>query len=200
MLESMTAAPVPTRAEVSDVATAIYEGADAVMLSAESASGQYPVQSVAVMDNVIREVEQDPRWREGLDASHKPADKTTADAICCALRRVTNLLAPAATVTYTASGATCLRASRERPSAPILALTPRTDIARRLALVWGVHPVPFEEAEGFDRMVADGVAAAQRCGLADVGDDVVVVAGFPSGRPGRTNLLHVVRVGEEPAM
>jgi pyruvate kinase len=181
---------------VSDVATAIYEGADAVMLSAESASGQYPVQSVAVMDNVIREVEQDPRWREGLDASHKPADKTTADAICCALRRVTNLLAPAATVTYTASGATCLRASRERPSAPILALTPRKDVARRLALVWGVHPVPFEE----DRMVADGVVAAQQHGLADVGDDVVVVAGFPSGRPGRTNLLHVVRVGEEPTM
>ena len=200
MLESMTAAPVPTRAEVSDVATAIYEGADAVMLSAESASGQYPVQSVAVMDNVIREVEQDPRWREGLDASHKPADKTTADAICCALRRVTNLLAPAATVTYTASGATCLRASRERPTAPILALTAKTAIARRLALVWGVHPVPFEEAEGFDRMVADGVAAARFHGLADAGDDVVVVAGFPSGRPGRTNLLHVVRVGEEPVV
>jgi pyruvate kinase len=152
------------------------------------------------MDNVIREVEQDPRWREGLDASHKPADRTTADAICCALRRVTNLLAPAATVTYTASGATCLRASRERPGAAILALTPKPEIARRLALVWGVHPVPFNEAEGFDRMVADGVAAARFHGLADVGDDVVVVAGFPSGRPGRTNLLHVVRVGEEPVL
>lgn len=194
MLESMITAPVPTRAEVSDVATAIYEGADAVMLSAESASGQYPVESVAIMDNIIKEVEQDPAWRVGLDASHTPAEATTSDAICCALRRVADLLAPAATVAYTVSGSSCLRASRERPITPILALTPRNEIARRLALVWGVHPVPFEEAKTLNEMVADATEAAVRCKLAAPGDEVVVIAGFPSGQPGSTNLLHVVRV------
>jgi len=195
MLESMIAAPVPTRAEVSDVATAIYEGADAVMLSAESASGAYPVESVGIMDSIIGEVEHDPAWRSGLDASHTPAAATTADAICCALRRVAGLLAPAATVAYTVSGFSCLRASRERPATPILALTPHASIARRLALVWGVHPVAFEEATTFDAMVADASAAAVRYQLAAPGDDLVVIAGFPSGHPGSTNLLHVVRVG-----
>jgi pyruvate kinase len=196
MLESMVAAPVPTRAEVSDVASAIYEGADAVMLSAESASGQYPVEAVTVMDDVIHEVEKDPRWRIGLDASHTPAEATTADAICCALRRVASLLAPAAIVAYTASGASCLRASRERPAAPILALTPHPAIARRLALAWGVHPLAFEEAKTLTGMVADGATAALQHGLAGPDDDVVVVAGFPSGRAGSTNLLHVARVRE----
>ncbi|WBS00516.1 pyruvate kinase [Pseudoduganella sp. SL102] len=194
MLESMIAAPVPTRAEVSDVATAIYQGADAVMLSAESASGQFPVESVTVMDNVITEVEQDPLWREGLDASHSPATATTADAICCALRRVDRLLKPAATVTYTLSGASCLRASRERPNTPILALTPQPAIARRLAIAWGVHPMPFDEATTLGGMIADAPAAAVQCGLATLGDDVVVIAGYPSGSAGKTNLLHVVRV------
>ena len=198
MLESMTAAPVPTRAEVSDVASAIYEGADAVMLSAESASGGYPVEAVTVMDSVIREVERDPGWRAGLDASHVPRDSvagaSTADAICCALRRVATVLAPAATVTYTRSGATSLRASRERPATPILALTPHAAIARRLALAWGVHPLPFEEARTLDGMVADGAAAALEYGLAGPDDKVVVLAGFPSGQAGATNLLHVVRV------
>lgn len=196
MLESMIAAPVPTRAEVSDVASAIYEGADAVMLSAESASGQYPVEAVTVMDDVIREVEHDPRWRIGLDASHSPAEATTADAICCALRRVASLIGPAAIVAYTASGASCLRASRERPAAPILALTPDIGIARRLALAWGVHPLRFEEAATLNEMVADGVRAAREHGLADLDDDVVVVAGFPSGHAGSTNLLHVARVSD----
>lgn len=197
MLESMIAAPVPTRAEVSDVASAIYEGADAVMLSAESASGQYPVEAVAVMNSVIGEVERDPGWRAGLDASHIPrncARDSAADAICCALRRVATVLAPAATVTYTRSGATCLRASRERPATPILALTPDAAIARRLTLAWGVHPLPFEEARTLGRMVADGAAAALRHGLAGEDDQVIVVAGFPSGQAGATNLLHVVRV------
>ena len=196
MLESMVAAPVPTRAEVSDVASAIYEGADAVMLSAESASGQYPVEAVTVMDDVIREVERDPRWRIGLDASHTPAEATTADAICCALRRVASLIAPAAIVAYTASGASCLRASRERPAAPILALTPDLGIARRLALAWGVHPLRFEEAADLSMMVADGVRAAREHGLAKPNDDVVVVAGFPTGLTGSTNLLHVARVSD----
>ncbi|GGC00394.1 pyruvate kinase [Pseudoduganella buxea] len=199
MLESMIAAPVPTRAEVSDVATAIYDGADAVMLSAESASGQFPLEAVVVMDSVMREVEQDPGWRAGLDASHTPATASTADAICCALRRVARLIEPAVTVTYTFTGASCLRASRERPDTPILALTPQLSIARRLSLAWGVHPVPFDEARTLGEMVTDAAAAAVSHGLAKTGDDVVIVAGFPAGHPGSTNLLHVVRIGEDPA-
>ena len=160
MLESMITSPVPTRAEASDVATAIYDGADAVMLSAESASGQYPVEAVSIMHRIICEVEQDPAWRTGLEASHTPAEANTPDAICCALRRVAGLLEPAATVAYTSSGFSALRASRARPATPILALTAQPATARRLALVWGVHPVPFEEVHDVAEMVEHAGATA----------------------------------------
>ncbi|ENO78639.1 pyruvate kinase [Thauera sp. 63] len=194
MLESMISAPVPTRAEASDVATAVYDGADAVMLSAESASGQYPVEAVSIMHRIICEVEKDPAYREGLEASHSPAAANTPDAICCALRRVADLLEPAATVTYTTSGFSCLRASRERPKAPILALTPHVGTARRLSLVWGVHPVPFEEVHDVAEMVEHAGAAAVRQAFANPGDVVVVIAGIPFGHSGSTNLLHVLRI------
>ncbi len=194
MLESMITAPVPTRAEASDVATAIYDGADAVMLSAESASGQYPVEAVTIMDKIIGEVELDPAWRTGLEASHTPAEANTPDAICCALRRVAGLLEPAATVAYTASGFSALRASRERPMAPILALTPQLGTARRLALAWGVHPIPFEEVHDVGEMVEHAAAAAVSHEVARPGDLVVVIAGLPFGRSGSTNLLHVAKV------
>ncbi len=194
MLESMIVAPVPTRAEASDVATAVYEGADAVMLSAESASGQYPVEAVTIMDRIIGEVEADPAWRDELEAGHTPAAATTPDAVCCALRRVATLLEPAATVAFTSSGFSGLRASRERPAAPILALTPRLATARRLALAWGVHPVPFDEVHDIGEMIAHATAAAVREGVAAAGDTVVVIAGIPFGEPGSTNLLHIARV------
>ncbi len=194
MLESMITAPVPTRAEASDVATAIYDGADAVMLSAESASGQYPIEAVTIMDKIIGEVEQDPAWREGLEASHTAAEANTPDAICCALRRVAGLLEPAATVAYTTSGFSALRASRERPMAPILALTPQLATARRLAMAWGVHPVPFEEVCDVNEMVEHAAAAALKHAVAQAGDLVVVIAGLPFGRSGSTNLLHVAKV------
>lgn len=194
MVESMISAPVPTRAEASDVATAVYDGADAVMLSAESASGQYPVEAVSIMHRIICEVEKDPAYREGLEASHSPAAANTPDAICCALRRVANLLEPAATVTYTTSGFSCLRASRERPKAPILALTPHVDTARRLSLVWGVHPVPFEKVHDVAEMVEHAGATAVRQAFAKPGDIVVVIAGIPFGHSGSTNLLHVLRI------
>ncbi len=194
MLESMITAPVPTRAEASDVATAVYEGADAVMLSAESASGQYPVEAVSIMDHIIGEVERDPAWRAGLEASHTPAEANTPDAICCALRRVAELLAPAATVAFTSSGFSALRASRERPPAPILALTPRQTTARRLALAWGVVPVPFNEVHDVGEMITHATAAARQAGVARPGDTVVVVAGLPFGQQGSTNLLHVAQV------
>ena len=194
MLESMISAPVPTRAEASDVASAIYDGADAVMLSAESASGQYPVEAVDIMHRIICEVEQDPAWRAGLEASHTPAEANTPDAICCALRRVAALLDPAATVAYTSSGFSALRASRERPATPILALTAQPATARRLALVWGVHPVPFEEVHDVAEMVEHAGATAVGQGFAAPGDVIVVIAGLPFGRSGGTNLLHVLRI------
>ncbi len=195
MLESMITAPVPTRAEASDVATAVYSGADAVMLSAESASGQYPVEAVTIMEHIIREVESDPSWRAGLDASHSPAEANIPDAICCALRRVAGLLEPAATVAYTASGFSALRASRERPSTPILALTSQPETARRLALAWGVRPVHFpEQLHESSEMIDRATAAARQAGLAETGDMLIVIAGLPFGRSGSTNLLHIAQV------
>lgn len=199
MLESMTASPVPTRAEASDVATAIYSGADAVMLSAESASGQYPIEAVTIMAHIIREVEQDPSWRAGLVASHSPARPNTPDAICCALRRVAELLSPAATVAFTSSGFSALRASRERPSTPILALTPEPGTARRLALVWGVHPMHFpEQLAEPNEMFARATEAVRQSGLAAAGDTVIVIAGLPFGHSGSTNLLHIAQVPPTP--
>ena len=195
MLESMIAAPVPTRAEVSDVATAIYDGVDAVMLSAESASGRYPVEAVTMMERIIGRVEKDAVYREGLDASHTPAEATTADALCSALRRVASLIGPAATVTYTASGYTSLRAARERPAAPILGITPHVATARRLALVWGVHATHSADVRDVSAMIDVACAAAVREGFAVPGADIVVVAGLPFGRSGTTNLLHVARIG-----
>ncbi|MDN5843590.1 MAG: pyruvate kinase [Alcaligenaceae bacterium] len=195
MLESMISSPVPTRAEASDVATAIYSGADAVMLSAESAAGQYPVEAVTIMEHIIHEVEHDPSWRDGLDASQTAAQANIPDAICYALRGVAGLLAPAATVAYTASGFSALRASRERPDAPILALTPELATARRLALAWGIHAVHFDvQLSNVSDMITQATNAAVRQKHAAGGDIVIVIAGLPFGQSGSTNLLHVATV------
>ncbi|TAM88002.1 MAG: pyruvate kinase, partial [Candidimonas sp.] len=196
MLESMITAPVPTRAEASDVATAVYSGADAVMLSAESATGQYPVEAVAIMERIIREVESDPTWRAGLDATNgAPRPTNTPDAICSALRRVASLLRPAATVAYTASGFSALRASRERPTTPILALTPELTTARRLTMAWGIHPVPFEtQLDNVSDMIDHATSEAVTTGLARTGDQIIVIAGLPFGRSGSTNLLHIATI------
>jgi pyruvate kinase len=153
MLESMIASPVPTRAEVSDVATAIYDGVDAVMLSAESASGKYPLEAVAMMDRIVARVEADPSYRSGIDATHAAAEATTADAVCASLRNVAGLLSPAATVTYTSSGFTSLRAARERPAVPVLSLTPAIATARRMAMVWGVHAVLVDDVHDVAEMI-----------------------------------------------
>ncbi|HKC43190.1 MAG TPA: pyruvate kinase [Burkholderiales bacterium] len=194
MLESMVAAPVPTRAEASDVATAIYHGADAVMLSAESASGKFPREAVAMMDRIITEVEQDPYHRQLLDASHTPPRPVVADAICEGMRGVVRLLRAAATVTYTSSGYTSLRAARERPEAPILGLTPDVRTARRLALAWGVHAVHAPEIAGDAEMVESARTLAQREGFAKAGDAIVIIAGLPLGTAGTTNLLRITQV------
>jgi pyruvate kinase len=195
MLESMIAAPVPTRAEASDVASAIYDGADAVMLSAESASGAYPVEAVAIMNRIIGEVEKDPLYRNMLDAQHAPPLSNKGDAICSALRSVTQIIAAAATVTYTTSGHTTLRAARERPFAPILSITPKLAIARRLALVWGVHSTVNAEVGNFDQMVAAACDTALHEKFALPGQQVVITAGMPFGEAGSTNLLRIAEIG-----
>lgn len=198
MLDSMVAAPAPTRAEASDVATAIYDGVDAVMLSAESATGKYPVEAVKIMDAVIAQVESDPYYRTLIDASYTPAESSYSDAICAALRRVTGILHVAATVTYTSSGFTSLRAARERVEPPILSMTPNMTTARRLTLVWGVHSVHTRDIARVRDMVDDACQTALRDGFAKVGDTIVITAGMPFGAPGGTNLLRIATV-ELPA-
>jgi pyruvate kinase len=194
MLESMVASPVPTRAEASDVATAIYDGADAVMLSAESASGHYPVEAVGMMDRIIGEVEGDPLYRNLMDTSQTPPQADMADAICSGMRRVVGLMHSAATVAYTSSGYTSLRAARERPEAPILSLTPNIGTARRVALVWGVHSVHTRNVANVQDMVDCACEAARGEAFARPGESIVIIAGMPFGSSGTTNLLRIARV------
>ena len=194
MLESMVESPVPTRAEASDVATAIYDGADAVMLSAESASGRFPVEAVEMMSRIITQVEADPLYRQLIDASHTSAvagEVDTAEAICCAMRRAVSLLRAAVIVCYTSSGHTSLRAARERPEAPILSLTPSVAVARRLALVWGVHSVHTADVADVSEMTDIACRAALREQFATTGQTIVAIAGMPFGEPGTTNLLRI---------
>jgi pyruvate kinase len=194
MLESMISAPVPTRAEASDVASAIYDGADAVMLSAESASGAYPIEAVQIMNRVIHEVERDPLYPNLIEAQHEAPLPNRGDAICAALRDVTKIMGVVASVTYTTSGHTSLRAARERPQSPILSITPRLDTARRLALAWGVHSTVSPDVASVDEMVAAACRTALQEGFAKPGDQVAITAGMPFGQPGSTNLLRLAEI------
>ncbi len=194
MLESMIESPVPTRAEASDVATAVYDGADAVMLSAESAAGKYPLAAVEIMNRVIVEVEADPLYRQFLEASHSanvPGETDVADAVCCAMRRAVALLRARAIVCFTHSGHTSLRAARERAEAPILSVTPLLGTARRLALAWGVHSLHVEDAASVEQMSAMAGQLARREGFAAAGEAYVAIAGLPFGTPGTTNLMRI---------
>ncbi|PTQ90573.1 pyruvate kinase [Paraburkholderia sp. GV068] len=194
MLESMVAAPVPTRAEASDVATAIYDGADAVMLSAESASGKYPVEAVRMMDLIILQTERDPYYREVIAASHAAPRANTSDAIGYAMRHVTGLLNAVATVAYTTSGYSALRMARERPYAPIVGMTPQKGTARRLALVWGVHPVLCKEVVDVLEVSDLACQTVRTEGFGEQGETVVISAGMPFGTPGTTNLLRIAQI------
>ena len=194
MLESMIASPVPTRAEASDVATAIYDGADAVMLSGESAVGRYPVEAVGIMHRIISRVERDPHYREQIEGALTSPAPTAADAISDAMRRIVQTLSATAAVTYTKSGSSSLRAARERPSSPILSLTPHVETARRLALVWGVHCVMTKDVDHVEEMVGQACRTAVAEGFANAGDLLVIMAGMPFGVSGTTNLLRIARV------
>ncbi len=197
MLESMVERPVPTRAEASDVATAIYDGADAVMLSAESASGKFPVAAVGMMNRIIEQVEADPLYRQLIDASYEspPAGQLdTGAAVCGAMRRVVSLLHAAAIVCYTRSGHTSLVAARERPESPVLSVTPILATARRMAVVWGVHSVHAADVSDVTEMTAVACEVAVREKFAQRGQTIVAVAGMPFGVPGTTNLLRVATV------
>jgi pyruvate kinase len=197
MLESMINSPVPTRAEVSDVATAIYEGTDAVMLSAESAAGQYPVEAVAMMNRIAEEVENDEFYRSIIDAQHFAPEATGADAIADAARQIAGTLELSALVCWTASGATGLRVARERPKPPIVAISPNMSTGRRLSLVWGIHCVVAQDARDQDDMVGRACRIAFREGFAKSGQRVIIVAGVPLGTPGATNMLRIAFVGSE---
>lgn len=197
MLESMIHSPVPTRAEVSDVSIAVFEGADAVMLSAESASGEYPVQAVATMNRVSIAVENDVNYSSIIRAQAPEPEATAADAISAATRQVTDTLDLSAIVCYTSSGSTGVRAARERPSKPIVALSPKPATARRLSVVWGLHCVITEDAVDLEDMVDRACTIAFREGFARPGDRIAITAGVPLGTPGATNMLRIAFVGQD---
>jgi pyruvate kinase len=194
MLESMITAPTPTRAEASDVATAVYEGADAVMLSAETAVGEYPIEAVAMMDRIARRVQEDPLYFPTLQTQVMEHEHTNPDAISAAACQVAATVGAAAIVSYTTSGATALRAARERPSSPILVLTANHGTARRLALLWGAHCVHSADVKTFADMVQRAVRIAHREEIAQPGQRVVITAGVPFGTPGATNTLRIAWV------
>ena len=194
MLDSMVKSPTPTRAEASDVATAVYDGADAVMLSAESASGDYPVESVEIMNRIIIQVEQDPFFRTLQNTTLPEPAPTTADAITAAARQIATTLDLAAIVTFTTTGTTTLKAARERPEAPILAITPEIQTARKLALVWGVHAVKSRQVNSFSEVVSDACDIAAREGFAQSNDRIVVTAGVPFQVSGSTNSLRIAEI------
>ena len=191
MLDSMVAAPVPTRAEASDVANAVYEGADALMLSGETAAGQFPVESVSMMARIIARVERDPMWPSLMDADHVVASEANADALSAAARRAAEVIKAGCLVAFTSTGASARRLARERPLQPVLALTPSLDVARRLVLGWGLEPRVVEHPADLDDMTTRACTLAVQLGLAQPGQRMVIVAGVPFGTPGSTNLLRL---------
>ncbi|MBN8808503.1 MAG: pyruvate kinase [Sphingomonas sp.] len=198
MLESMIESPSPTRAEVSDVATAIYDGADAIMLSAESAAGKWPIESVAMMNAIGEAVERDPMHGDRIHFTVVQSDPTTADALSEAAKNIARTIDAAAIVCFTSSGSTARRIARERPSVPLMVLTPKMETARRTGLLWGAYAVHTRDVDSFEDMVAKAKRMVLRHKLAAAGDRVIVMAGVPFKTPGSTNVLHVVRiVGDE---
>lgn len=197
MLESMIESPVPTRAEASDVATAIYDGADAVMLSAESAAGKFPIEAVSFMNRIITGTEADPLYRQLIDASHaqtESAQHDVAQAICSAMRSAAASVHAEAIVCYTSSGNSSLRAARERPDAPILSLSHDLAVSRKLSLVWGVHSVHINDPDDASKLATMAAEVALSEGFAKKGKPIVIIAGLPFGESGSTNLMRITIV------
>ena len=194
MLESMIESPAPTRAEVSDVANAVYDGADAVMLSAETAAGAWPVEAVTIMHRIAAQVENDPGYQARIHFTDVHPDATTADALAQACAQIAETLSISGLVVFTGSGSTARRVARERPRAPMLVLTPSVRTARKVGLLWGAHAVPTKDIGSFEEMIAKGKRMALRHGFAASGSKLIALAGVPFGTPGSTNLLHVVTV------
>jgi pyruvate kinase len=198
MLESMIESPAPTRAEVSDVANAVYDGADAVMLSAETAAGAWPEEAVTIMHRIANQVERDPGYKDRIHFLKTMPDPTTSDAISRACLSITESLPITAIIVFTGSGSTARRVARERPGVPMLVLTPSTTTARRLGLLWGAHAVTTRDIGSFEEMIAKGKRMALRQGLGVAGSKLIALAGVPFGTPGSTNLLHIVTLsGDE---
>jgi pyruvate kinase len=195
MLESMIQAPVPTRAEVSDVATAVFDGADAIMLSAESAAGKYPVEAVSTMNRIGEEVERDPTYRAVVSSQRPEPESTAGDAIADAARQIAETLDLPAIICWTSSGSTAIRVARERPNPPVVAITPNIATGRKLSVVWGVHCVVAEDARDQDDMVDRAGSIAFRDGFVRAGQRVLIVAGVPLGIPGTTNMVRIASVG-----
>jgi pyruvate kinase len=198
MLESMIESPAPTRAEVSDVANAVYDGADAVMLSAETAAGQWPEEAVLMMDSIGRSVEHDEAYRQRVRLLETPPDATTADALAHACMTISDTVAINAITVFTSTGSSARRVARGRPSVPVMVLTPSPSVARKVALLWGAHAVTIKDIGSFEEMIAKGKRMALRHGFGGAGSKLVVMAGVPFGVSGATNLLHVVTLaGDE---
>ena len=198
MLESMISSPTPTRAEVSDVATAIYDGADAVMLSAESAAGQYPVEAVEMMDRIATSAERDPGYSARIHFTQTRLEPTTADALAGSARQIASTVSATAMLCYTSSGSTARRIARERPPVPLLAMSASLHTARRMGLLWGVHAVHTRDVSSFEEMVEKAKRMVLRHQIAKGGDRVIIMAGIPFGHTGSTNVIHVARlIGDE---
>src|SRR6478672_11425636 len=197
MLESMISAPVPTRAEVSDVATAIFDGADAIMLSAESAAGQFPIEAVTTMNRIAEEVESEETYHTIMKAQHAEPEATGADAIAAAARQIAETLDLSAIACWTFSGSTGLRVARERPQLPIVAISPNLATGRKLSVAWGIHSIVAEDAKDTADMVERACRLAFTDGFAKAGRRVIIVAGVPLGTPGATNMLRIAFVGGE---
>ncbi|GEN99570.1 pyruvate kinase [Novosphingobium sediminis] len=200
MLESMIESPTPTRAEVSDVANAVYDGADAVMLSAETAAGAWPEEAVTIMDRIASEVEKDPGYAARVHFIETRPDPTTADALAEACASIAKAIPIAGIIIFTGSGSTARRVARERPGVPMLVLTPSTQTARKLGLLWGAHAVITKDIGSFEEMIAKGKRMALRHAFGTAGSRLITLAGVPFGTPGSTNLLHMVTLsGDELA-
>jgi len=196
MLESMIASPVPTRAEVSDVATAVFDGADAVMLSAESAVGQFPVEAIEVMDRIAIEAESDASYAALVHATRIAPQPTAADAIAAAAHAIADTVKLSAIVCYTATGSTALRVARERPGLPVIGLTPVQTTARRLSLVWGIQSYLTSDPENLTDMVRKACRIAFEEGFARPGEGILITAGVPLGSPGATNMIRIAFINE----